>query len=341
MSPPKSFPKKSPTTRPAASLPILLASLLLGVTCLAVAPAAALDERFRDVQSAIDRGEAAEALAELERLVGKRPKSGEALMLRGTARVMLGDLEAGAADLEKAVEEDPTLRQAWLNLAGLEIAEGKYQEALGLLEKAHDLDPAAADSHLNLGAVLVLLGRRAEAKQHFDRYLEIEGGSAEAYYLVAANYALADLEHLVVETLGEAIRQDERIRLRARRDERFLGLDSLEYRVLLNTDEHTPPADHRTAAAAFRERYDPRTNRLLYALLDSLRQLGIPYEAEIESNARWALVWSDTGLRLKVHNQESGTGVIRASAPPDRFTREEWQRMTQELFRSIHAALGE
>ena len=314
--------------------------LVVLASFLGVLPASAGDPALREVQALIDKGDAERALARLDAVAGGRP-SPEALLLRGTARIMLGELKAGAADLEKAVERDPTLRQGWLNLAGLEIAEGKYDQALGLLQKAHDLDPSAPDSHLNLGAVKVLLGQRVEARDHFDRYLELEGGSAEAHYLVAANYALAGLDHLVVETLGEAIRLDEHMRLRARRDERFLALDSLDYRVLLNTDVYTPPDGHHTAAAAFRERYDRGSNRLLYAVLDGLRQIGVSYEPEVESNARWALVWSDTGMRIKVFTQDSGTGVVSASAAPEAFTSGEWQRLTHELFRTIHDVLGE
>ncbi|MEM8932938.1 MAG: hypothetical protein AAGE94_17265, partial [Acidobacteriota bacterium] len=69
--------------------------------------------------------------------------------------------------------------------------------------------------------------------------------------------------------------------------------------------------------------------------------VGVAYESDVESNARWALVWSATGMRLKVFTQDNGTGVVSASAAADRFTRGEWQRLTQELFRAVHVALGE
>ena len=312
--------------------------LVVALAALA-APVHAASERLGEVQALLDQGEAAKALELLERAIRGKPDAAE-LLLRGTARIMLGEIAPGAADLERAVALDPSLRQAWMNLAGLEIAEAKYEKALGLLKKAHDLDPDAPDGHLNLGAVLVLLGRRAEAKTHFDRYLDLSRGSAEAHYLVAVNYALGGLQHLAIEALSKAITLDEHMRLRARQDDRFLGMDSLEYRVLLHTDDYVLPADHHQVAAAFRTSYEMRESRLLYSLLDSLRDASVGYSPEIETTARWAIVWGD-GIRVKVYNQDNGTGVVSISGPKERFPEADWHRMTQEIFRSIHRNLGE
>ncbi|MEL7061057.1 MAG: tetratricopeptide repeat protein [Acidobacteriota bacterium] len=288
-----------------------------------------------EARRAIDAGDPARALA----LLGDVREAPERQMLRGIARIMLGELRDGARDLERAVDRDPALREGWMNLAALEIAERDYETARTMLEKAVALDPQAADGHLNLGAVLVLLGRRGEASGHFDRYLELAEPSAESFYLVAANYALAGAEHLAIKHLRSAIGLDERVRLQARRDDRFLTLDSLEYRELLSTDAWQPPAGSRTAAAAFRAPYDKADERLLFATLDALRQAGLPYDGEVEATLRWALVWGEGGLRVKVHNQDDGTGVVRLSAPPEFAAPETWQRTTRAIFSVIHERL--
>lgn len=323
-------------------VPLLLVALI--VCPLVAGPVSAQQDRvasdpeLAQIQALLDAGDAAGAL---ERLAarGGRPEPPE-LLLRGTAKIILGELKTGAADLERAVELDPTLRQGWMNLAGLEIAEGDWPEAHRLLLKAHALDPRAPDGHLNLGAVLVMMGRSAEAAEHFERYLELSGGGGEEHYLIAANYALAGAEHLAIEHLEQAFARDERLRLNARRDDRFLTLDSLEYRVLLSTDSWVPPADHRSAAAAFRQRYQRQDGTLLYAVLDALQQLGVPTNGEVEATARWALIWGDDGLRIKLANQDDGTGVVRISAPPRGMSEAQWQRLTQELFRAVHANLS-
>ncbi|MEM9554768.1 MAG: tetratricopeptide repeat protein [Acidobacteriota bacterium] len=290
------------------------------------------------VEAAIEAGDGARALdllAARGRSLGARE-----LMLRGTAKLIVGELRGGAADLEAAVERDPSLRQGWMNLAGLEIAEGDWPEAHRLLRKAHDLDPSAPDGQLNLGAVLVMMGRGAEAAEHFGRYLEVTGGGGEEHYLVATNYALGGAEHLAIEHLEQAFARDERLRLRARRDDRFLGLDSLEYRVLLSTDAWTAPADWHDGAAAFRRRYQRDDGVLLYAVLDTLRALDVPYGGDVEATARWALVWGQGGLRIKLFNQDDGTSVVQAVAPPASFSGAQWQRFTQELFRGVHGRLA-
>lgn len=301
-----------------------------------------LDAQQRDglflVRDLIDRQQPAQALELLESLSSGK-NSAEGLMLRGMAKIMLGELKTGSLDLERAVKKDPRLRDGWLNLAGLEIAEGKFEAALTLMQKAHDLDPSAPDSHLNLGAVKIMLGRRSEADKDFARYLQLDS-SAEAYYLVATNYAIGGHEEAAVEHLERAIAGDERNRLRARQDDRFAGLASLDYKVLLHTDAYQIPANHLQVAAAFRAPYDQRNPRLLYATMSALDTVSIDYEAEVETTAKWALLWAEKGLRIKIYNQESGTGVVLLSRPSSGITTAEWQRLSQELFRAIQSRLG-
>ena len=282
-------------------------------------------------QRYLDQGGPALALEILDGVVKQGQSSAEALLLRSTALTLAGDHAAGFRDLERALELDPTLRQGWLNLAGFEIAEGRYGEAYKALLKARDLDPSASDNDLNLGAVLILQGESDRARGHFDRYLASQGGSAEAQYLVACNFALAGHEALAVEL-------DERYRLKARSDGRFVGISSPDYSVLLNADTYTLPPGSLTSAAAFRVPYRQTDNRLLSAVLEALQEAGEPYDSDIEANADWALIWG--AMRIKVSNQSDGTGVVSLSAPQQSFTPEEWRRRSQALFQIIYRKLG-
>lgn len=311
---------------------VLAAPLLPG------AAAAQNEAQLGMAQRLLDQGNAGEALKVLDKVLKKEKRNAQALLMRSTGRIMAGNLSGGFKDLQKALQIDPGLRQGWLNLAGLEIAEGRFDAAYQALAKAQKIDPSAPDNDLNLGAVLVMQGRIDEAARHFERYLGVQGTSGEARYLVASNYALAGHEELAIEHLKRAITLDERLRLRARTDERFIGLASLDYKVLLNTDDYTlPPGDHQVAAA-FRVSYRQRDNKLLYAVLDALQQLGEPYEPQIEANPRWALIWGE--MRIKVTNQSDGNGVVNLSAPAERFTSDEWAQRSQVLFRTIHEILG-
>lgn len=314
-------------------------SFVLLVLLMTCSPAGAANEaRLAMAQRFLDQGNGVEALAILDEVLKKDKKNAQALFLRSTGRIMSGQLAAGFGDLQRALKLDPSLRQGWLNLAGLEIAEGRYAAAHEALVKAQKLDPAAPDNDLNLGAVLALQDQLDPAAQHFDRYLGAQGHSADAFFLVASNYAIAGAEELAIDHLRQAIELDERYRLQARTDERFLGLKSLDYKVLLNTDIYTPPEGAHQVAAAFRVPYRQRDNRLLYAVLDALQRMGESYDPKVEANPRWALIWGE--MRIKITNQNDGTGVVSLSAPAGSFTSDEWHQRSQVLFRTIHELLG-
>lgn len=298
------------------------------------------DPRLAPVQERIDGGDAAGALELLEEVMNKGKPSAEALLLRSTALIMAGNAPKGFKDLERALEIDPTLRQGWLNLAGLEIAEQRYDAAYEALEKARDLAPEEPDNQLNMGAVMALQGKIDEASEHFDRYVEMSAGSAQSHYLVATNYALAGREHEAVAHLRRAVELDERLRLRARSDERFLGLESSEYQRLLSTDVYEPPADAHTAAAAFDEPYRRKEPKLVYAVLDALKAESLPYDPTVEATQDWALIWSPD-MRIKLFTQQDGSGVVQVTAPNEVFTEDKWAERTQTLFRKIYEILAQ
>lgn len=301
------------------------------------APAVAKDDRrLAQAQTLIDAEKPQEALSLLDEVLRKGKPDPGALLLRSTARLMLADLKGGYEDLRQAVAIDPTLRQAWLNLAGLEIASQRYDAAYQNLLEAEKLDPEAADNGLNLGAVLVLKGEIDAAGQQFARHLA-KNPSAEAWYLVAANYALAGRETPAVDHLRRAIEIDERSRLRARSDDRFVLLEGPAMRRLLETDLYQPPAGSLVAAIAFKTSYDRTDRKLLDATLDALQKTGWRYDPRIEATATWALVWGD--VRVKLDNQADGTGVVSLSAPAGSFDTAEWQRKTQALFQTINENL--
>lgn len=295
-------------------------------------------DELRRVEAFLERDDAASALALLGETMNPKRPAAEALLLRSTARFMIGATAEGSKDLERALELDPNLRQGWLNLAGLEIAEGHYEAAEKALEKARSLDPDDPDNHLNLGAVTLFQDRLDDAQEHFAKYLAGHPDSADAAFLVAANYALSGHEVEAVRYLRRAVGQDERKRLEARSDERFVGLQSPEYRKLLRTDTYKPPEDALTAAAAFAVPYERQDPKLVYAVLEALKAHEIHYDPWIEATDAWALVWAP--MRIKIFTQENGTGVVSLSAPPDAFAEDDWQRRTQELFRTIYRELG-
>ena len=264
---------------------------------------------------------------------------------------MLGNQDDGRADLDRSLELDPGQRQAWLNRAGLDIAEQDYDGALEALEQARRLDPSAEDNHLNLGAVLLLQGKIGDATSHFERYLDLAGNRADAYFLVAKNYAGRGYARLAVENLRRAVELDERYRLLARTDSAFGPIaESPELRELLETDSYAPPAGARRALQSFDAAYDGGDGPLLSAVLAALRTLGEPFDPRVEVAPEWAVIHGQR-MRIKISQAAgsangaagaaSASSSVEASAAADAFDAEAWSKRTDQLFREIRILLAE
>jgi len=333
------------TRRPQRALPALLLAAVAVASAAApprsssATPAQTTSAALARAQELIDAGRPEEATALLRPLCEARPPDAQALLLRSTALIMAGDVEAGRRDLDHALELDPDLRQGWLNRAAVELADQRYDPALAALRRAQELDPAAADNDLNLGAVLVLAGDLPSASQHFGRYVAANPGSAEALYLVATNYGLAGYHALALEHLRQAVALDERMRLRARTDAIFSELAATgAFAALLETDAYAPPPGAYRARRAYPVPYDAEDGRLLGAVIDGLRTAGIPFDPLVEVASSWALLWGE--LRVKVARAGDGSGVVEVTAPAERMTPAQWQERTEELFRAISIRLA-
>jgi tetratricopeptide (TPR) repeat protein len=332
----------------AAAFALAAAGLALG---LAAAPPAAAQGRaaqpaapdraaaLATAQELVDAERPEEALALLEPLLKKDPADAQALLLRSTARFMLGEIDAGRADLERALQLDPNQRRAWLNRAALDLAGKDYGAALEAFRRAEALDPRAPDNDLNIGAVLLLQGELRPASERFARYLEANPRSADAFYLVATNYAVAGYEALAIEHLRRAVDLDELARLRARTDPNFADLeDNPRFAGLLNVDTYRPPEGAYTAAQTFDVPYDPEAGALLDAVVYTLQLAGRPFDPRVEVTDAWAVVRGD--LRVKISNTLGNRGLVQVSAPAEAFTPAEWRARTEELFRGIQVRLA-
>lgn len=289
-------------------------------------------------QELVDAERPEEALELLEPVLRRRPDDSQALLLRSTARFMLGEMEGGREDLDRALQLDPNQRRAWLNRAALDLAGKDYAGALEAFRRAETLDPRATDNDLNIGAVLLLQGELRQASERFAKYLEANPRSADAFYLVATNYAVAGYEALAIEHLRRAVDLDELARLRARTDPNFADLEANpRFTSLLTVDTYRPPEGAYTASQTFNVPYDPEAGALLDAVVYTLQLAGRPFDPRVEVTDAWAVVRGD--LRVKISNTLGSRGLVQVSAPAEAFTPAEWRARTEELFRGIQIRL--
>ena len=303
------------------------------------APSGAEARVLREAQSYLDVEQPEAALQVLTPLTAAGTGSARAFLLLSTAHFMLGNSSEGRAALERSLELDPTQRQAWLNQAALALAEERYDEALVAFETARKLDPTASDNDVNLGATLILKGDVDGARAHFNRYLSEHRSSADAYYLVATNYALAGAWELAVQHLEAAIRLDEKSRLRARTDANFGPLAGYQpFQSLLATDGYRPAEGAHSRTLLFDGPYDGGHGVLLKAVLNALQLSGRPFDRNVEVTAEWALIWADA--RLKLSNSPAGGGMIEMTAPGAHYTAEEWGERSDELATQVREQLA-
>lgn len=296
----------------------------------------AFDSDLARAQALLDEGNTEQAVELLDGYLRKHPKQADALLLRSTGRFVLGDRLGGAEDLNRCLELDSSLRQAWLNKGALDLSEANYEGAIEAFGRAKELAPEAPDSDLNLSVAYLLSGDLKRATLGFEAYLKRADDLAEAYYLVASNFSMAGYETLSVRHLEEAIRLDERMRLRARTDPNFQQLASGEaLQAVLNTDLYQPPPGAYSASHSFEQPYEIAEGKLLGAVVDALRGLSMPFSPHIEVTPSWAILWGEQ--RIKVHGNP---GLVEVTAEASSFTPSEWQSRVQRLFARIEAELS-
>jgi tetratricopeptide (TPR) repeat protein len=340
--PPAARPSPRARARRGGGAPLALLLAAWGAVSLPAAAARPPQDRAQTLAAAqelLDGERPEEAMARVEPLLAKEPDDAAALLVRGTARLMLGEVEAGRRDLDRSLALDPGQRRGWLNLAALAVAEERHADALRAFLEAEKLDPAAPENDLNIGAVLLLQGKLKPASERFAAYLAGGGASADGTYLVATNYALAGYAALAVEHLRRAVELDERARLRARTDPNFAALaGNPAFAEVMATDAYRPPEGAYAASRPFPVRYDRADGRLLGAVIDTLQLAGRSFDPRVEVTDRWALVWGD--LRIKVTNTLGDQGLVQVSAPADRLTPAEWRARSEELFAGVEGRLA-
>jgi tetratricopeptide (TPR) repeat protein len=315
----------------------LAALVLAAAVSLTATPARAAKidpaQTLAAAQAKLDADDAAGALALIGPLLKKEPKLGKAYLVRGTARLMLGE-PGGKEDLDKALALDPTLRQAWLDRAAVAVSEKRYEAALADFQKARDLDPADADGLLNIGAVQLMLGRLDEASRSFGDYLGQRPGDAGAHFLVAKNYALTGYSGLAVQSLQQAVALDERTRASARGDAAFASLaGNPRFQDLLAVDTFRPPAGGLHAERTYPGAYRNGEGPLLPATMDALQTLGEPIDSRVEVTPGWALLWGS--MRIKLSDDVKGQGQVSLTPRQAGITPELWNQQSKRLLDTI------
>ena len=150
------------------------------------------------------RGEFEQALAAADQVLERVPDHQNALYIRGTARVRMGQGAAGRADLEayaalearsRAAEQRARALNAFRTGAQRHLLEGRNDDAIQVLESGISDYPDAAELYRDLGQALTQAGRHREAIAAYLSMLENGGDAPAAHRELARLYrTIGDIE---------------------------------------------------------------------------------------------------------------------------------------------------
>jgi tetratricopeptide (TPR) repeat protein len=138
-------------------------------------------QRFEEATWASARGQHAEAVAALRRLVAERPANVAFRRSLAAALRAAGRAGEAAAVLEKAQADIGADALAWHELALALSAAGRADEALRAEERTLAVNPRLPEAHNHRGTLLAARGRLPEAMLAFSEAIRLDPNNAEAY----------------------------------------------------------------------------------------------------------------------------------------------------------------
>lgn len=162
---------------------------------------------YQQAHIAYERGDYAQALACLERIVAAEPVRAEALALIARIHANEGRLDDAFAWCERAIEADK-LCPAWPYLrATLFLAHDRLAEASSSLRRALFLDPRHVLAHLMLGSIAQRQGASAQAGRHLRNALTL-ASALPAHEIIDASEGLpaGRVVEIIESMLGEGDR---------------------------------------------------------------------------------------------------------------------------------------
>ncbi|AKU12917.1 hypothetical protein AzCIB_3024 [Azoarcus sp. CIB] len=156
--------------RPNSALAVM--ALIVG---LGVAPLLHAADNVAQIQTLVNQGQHAQALAMADRVLAGNAKEPQARFLKGIALTELNRQDEAVAVFQKLTEDFPELPEPYNNLAVLYAQQRQYDKARSALEMAIRTHPSYATAHENLGDVYARL-----ASQAYDKALQLDSANTGA-----------------------------------------------------------------------------------------------------------------------------------------------------------------
>ncbi len=146
--------------------------------------------------SALKAGDAAAAIAGLEKILANNPTSAEVHLLLGQAYYRANQkdkaqdqfLAAFTLNPAAAPQLDSQDADEWLKIGNAHAALSQLDEALAAYQTVLKIKPDKAAAFTNIGVVYYQSGKFDDAVQQLKKALEIEPDDAETHYMLGATY---------------------------------------------------------------------------------------------------------------------------------------------------------
>jgi tetratricopeptide (TPR) repeat protein len=122
---------------------------------------------FADWPGLVARGNYREALAFANRYLQSEPNSGLAHEARGTALLMLREIDEAEQAFREATRVEAGQSGPWFKLGMIQMEDNRLDQAESSLEKALAIEPTNRFAHQRLAMLLAYLGRDNEAITHY------------------------------------------------------------------------------------------------------------------------------------------------------------------------------
>jgi tetratricopeptide (TPR) repeat protein len=150
-------------------------------------PAHVLNAEVLDMQ-----GRTADAIAEYRKVISMNPRQPDAHYELG--RLLLGNAQDASTrdEARRAFEEelkiDPANPGAEYQLGDMARQERRWDEAIQHFERARRLAPDSPQVFLGIAGTLIAQGKFEDARAPLEQALRIDGGNAEAHYMLSTVY---------------------------------------------------------------------------------------------------------------------------------------------------------
>lgn len=156
----------------------------------------------------IQAGRKDDALALCEEILEIRPGHVEALIIAGSIRQSMGDIEAARTLYERVIENAPDRKNIYLVLGRLYFQDDLHADAVNVFQRLVERFPDAYVGYYYLGMAFAGSGDKDRAIAAFSRAVEIEPGFAEARFELINIYDDMDDRDKIIDIYEDIVRDD-------------------------------------------------------------------------------------------------------------------------------------